>query len=114
VTRATEPITEPLASHLLRHGMALIWGGVQGMVRVPLTQGQADALMLLAYNIGETRFRTSTLLRKLNARDYVAASAEFQKWNKITGKDGVKRVDAGLVKRRRLERRIFDGTQHDI
>ena len=103
VTRDTEPITEPMAAHLLRDIMAKGWGSVRGMVRVPLSQGQCDALTMLVYNIGETKFRTSTLLAKLNAGDYAGAAAQFPRWNKSAGK-----VDAGLVKRRKLERSIFE------
>ena len=93
----------PAASRLLHATVASVWGSVRGMVRVPLSQGQCDALTMLVYNIGETRFRTSTLLAKLNAGDYAGAAAQFPRWNKANGK-----VNAGLVKRRKLERSIFE------
>ena len=91
------------AERLLRRTVAAFWGSVQGMVRVPLSQGQCDALTMLVYNIGETKFRTSTLLAKLNAGDYAGAAAQFPRWNKVAGK-----VSNGQVARRKLERRIFE------
>ena len=91
------------AERLLRRTVASVWGSVRGMVRVPLSQGQCDALTMLAYNIGETKFRASTLLAKLNAGDYAGAAAQFPRWNKVDGK-----VSNGQVKRRKLERSIFE------
>lgn len=96
-------VGEAEAERWMRADMARLWGSVQGMVRVPLSQGQCDALTMLVYNIGETRVRTSTLLAKLNAGDYAGAAAQFPRWNKANGK-----VNTGLVKRRKLERRIFE------
>jgi len=107
VTLADAPMSEPSADTLLRAIMAQMWGGAQGMIRVPLRQGQVDALALLVANIGETEFRASTLLRKLNAGDFDGAAREFPRWNKVTV-DGVKRAINGLVTRRKLERRIFE------
>jgi len=96
-------IGEAEAAALLRDTVAKVWGSVQGMARVPLTQGQADALTMLAFNIGETALRGSTLLAMLNAGDHAGAAKEFDRWNKAKG-----RVLKGLVKRRALERRMFE------
>ncbi len=46
--------------------------------------------------------RTSTLVKKLNNRDFAGAAAEFAKWNKAGG-----RVLAGLTRRRSAEARLF-------
>lgn len=73
-------------------------------VSVPLTQGQFDALADFAYNLGTGALRSSTLLRKLNAGDYAGAAAEFDKWTHADGK-----TLPGLVKRRALERALFEG-----
>ncbi len=104
VTMRDSAITRDDAETLLRATVARVWGSVQGMVHVTLTQGQVDALTMLAYNIGETAFYQSTLLRKLNAGDYAGAGAEFSRWNKGGGV-----VLSGLKKRRALERRMFEG-----
>jgi lysozyme len=80
-------------------------------VIVPLSQPQFDALVSLVFNEGygvrdgkPGDIADSTLLHKLNARDYVGAAAEFPKW-KYQGK----KVLGGLVTRRAAERAHFEG-----
>lgn len=75
---------------------------VLGMVKVPLTQNELDALTSLAYNIGLGNLRKSTLMKRINESDFDAAADEFPKWNKAGGN-----VLPGLVKRRRAERDLF-------
>lgn len=85
---------------------------VKSLVKVPLTQGQFDALVLFAYNVGSDIDKDtiaeglgdSTLLRKLNAGDYEGAALEFKKWNKNDGK-----VMRGLIRRRAAEEALFRG-----
>lgn len=77
---------------------------VEHNVIVPLTQGQFDALVLFAYNVGEDAFKNSTLLRKLNVLDYSGAQAQFARWNKNDG-----RVMRGLIRRRAAEAALFAG-----
>lgn len=76
---------------------------VNRVVRVPLTQNQFDACVDLAFNIGNTAFANSTLVRKLNSKDYAGAALEFAKWNKAGGK-----VVQGLVNRRADETKLFN------
>ncbi|MCF0265993.1 lysozyme [Acinetobacter guillouiae] len=76
---------------------------VNTAVKVPLNQNQFDALVSLTYNIGNGAFKDSTLLKKLNAKDYKAAAAQFDRWNKGGGK-----VMQGLVNRRAKERKFFE------
>ena len=71
-------------------------------VEVQLSQNQFDALVSFVYNLGEGNLKRSTLLKKLNARDYHGAKEEFKKWvyqgsNKLPG----------LVKRRASEAELF-------
>lgn len=77
--------------------------GVAQGVRVRITQGQYDALVSFVYNVGETKFYKSTLLRKLNAGDCRGAGAEFDRWVYA----GDKKL-RGLIKRRAEERAKFD------
>lgn len=79
---------------------------VAASLRVPVTQAQFDALVSLAYNIGETRFLASSVLRLLNSGDYTRAQAGFAAWNKSGG-----RVVPGLDKRRAMEMAMFAGAQ---
>lgn len=75
---------------------------VNEVVKVSLTQNQFDALVSLCFNIGEGAFSKSTLVRKLNAKDYQGAADQFLVWNKA----GDKKVQ-GLVNRRAKERELF-------
>lgn len=75
---------------------------VNSLVKVPLTQNQFDALVSFSYNVGAANLAASTLLKKLNAKDYKGAAAEFPKWNKAGGK-----VMNGLTKRRNAEMELF-------
>jgi GH24 family phage-related lysozyme (muramidase) len=68
------------------------------------TQGQFDALVDFAYNLGVENLSSSTLLRKHKAGDFTGAKAEFAKWNKAAGK-----VLPGLTKRRAAEAALYGG-----
>ncbi len=74
------------------------------LVTVALTQGQYDALVDFAFNVGEDQFDSSTLLRKLNQGDYAGAANEFKRWVHDDGK-----VQPGLVKRAMGRRDMFLG-----
>lgn len=78
--------------------------GVSSCVRVPLSEGQRTALVSFAYNVGRGKFCGSTLVRKLNAGDYVGACNELPRW--VYAK-GVKLP--GLVNRREQERALCLG-----
>ena len=67
-------------------------------VHVPLSQGEMDAYSSLAYNIGTSAFCSSTLVKKLNARDYEGACAEIKRWIYVKGKK-----NQGLINRREKE-----------
>lgn len=75
---------------------------VNNTVKVPLNQNQFDALVSLAYNIGSTAFKSSTLVRQLNEGNYKAAANQFNVWVNAGGK----RMQ-GLVNRRAAERTLF-------
>lgn len=75
---------------------------VQDYVRVPLSQGQFDALVSFVYNVGVHNFNTSTLLKKVNMGDFEGAAEEFPRWNRAGG-----HVLAGLTNRRENEAALF-------
>lgn len=95
-------ITEAQALALLRKDVASFEAAVSALVRVPLTQGQFDALVSFAFNLGAGALKASTLLRLLNGGDYAGAAAQFARWTKGGGK-----ILPGLVKRRAAEARLF-------
>ncbi len=78
--------------------------GVSVAVTVDLDQKQYDMLVDFAYNVGLGNFRSSTLLKLLNAGDYRGAADEFPKWVKASGK-----VMKGLQRRRFVNRAVFLG-----
>jgi lysozyme len=72
--------------------------GIANCINVPISQGEYDAYISFAYNVGVNAFCTSTLNKKLNAMDYDGACKELLRWNKAGG-----RVLNGLTKRREQE-----------
>jgi len=104
VTAHTAPVTKAAALALMERDMRSALTEVARDVHVPLNAVQEGALCDFIYNVGAGAFRSSTMLRKLNAGDYAGAAAEFPKWNIGGGK-----VLAGLVRRRALERAVFEG-----
>jgi hypothetical protein len=95
-------ISEVEAVSLLLARLTPVVDFLNNIVKVPLTQNQFDALCDLVYNIGSGNFSTSTLLKKLNVKDYTGAASEFVNWNMAGGK-----VLSGLTKRRESERDLF-------
>lgn len=87
--------------------MRVFEASVRKLVRVPLNQDQFDALVSFCYNCGQGNLAKSTLLTKVNARDFAGAALEFKKWVKAGGE-----TLKGLVRRRNYESRLFRGI-HD-
>lgn len=99
-----QSITAERAEQLLREDVRQFEAAVSRLVKVPLTQGQHDALVSFAFNLGAKALEKSTLLRLLNAGDYSGAAAQFDRWVYASG-----RKLSGLVKRRAAERALFEG-----
>ncbi|PHM52823.1 lysozyme [Xenorhabdus sp. KK7.4] len=95
-------ITEQQAEAFLRDDLQPIYTTLKQWVKVPLNQGQFDALCSFIFNCGSGNFSRSTLLKRLNQGDYTGAGAEFSRWNKTAGK-----VMRGLDNRRASERQMF-------
>ena len=96
-------ITEQQAEALLEKDLERFEKGVNALVKVDITGNQFAALVSLAFNVGMGDFEDSTLLRKLNAGDYVGAAEQFPLW--IWAGD---RILPGLVERRRKEKLLFE------
>ena len=100
--------TQAQAEQWLVEDSTWAWAAVKRNVSVPLSQNQAAALFSFVFNSGETVFKKSTLLTKLNAGDYAGAASEFKKWCYV-GVDGSMKVSDGLVDRRKKETTLFTG-----
>jgi GH24 family phage-related lysozyme (muramidase) len=97
-----KPITKEKARQILMMDMTYAQQAVDRLVKVPLTQNQYDALVSFVFNVGETAFAKSTLLRQLNKRRYQEAAVEFMRWIHADGKPL-----NGLIRRRRAEQELF-------
>lgn len=98
-----QTITAETAEQYLREDLQWVEDAIKETVTAPITQGQYDALCSLIYNIGEGAWRGSTMLKRINARQYMQAATEFVRWNKAAGK-----VMPGLTNRRVLEQKMFE------
>jgi lysozyme len=94
--------TKVQAMSFFQHDLRRFEAAVNQAVKVVVNQNQFDALVSLTYNIGEQAFKDSTLLKKLNASDFMSSADQFPKWNRGGGK-----VLRGLVRRRAAERELF-------
>lgn len=94
-------ITREQSQTLLSADLARFEGAVNRLGG-KMTQGQFDALVSFAFNLGIGALAKSTLLKKHQAGDYAGAAKEFARWNKAGGK-----VLAGLVKRRAAEAALY-------
>jgi lysozyme len=94
---ASDILTDQQVKELLKSDLKWCSAAVESSVRVPLTQKQFDALYSLCFNIGETNFKKSTVVKKINEKDLKGAADAILMWNK----------PAVLEKRRQRERALF-------
>jgi lysozyme len=101
--RPGQVVTEPEASVLLQQDLVVFEAAIKQLVSVPLTQYQFDALACFVYNVGSGNFKSSSLLRLLNAGSYTEVPAQLMRWNKGGGK-----VLPGLTTRRQAEGALWN------
>lgn len=95
-------ITAEAAESLLEQDLIAAESAVMSMVKVGLNDNQFSALVDFVFNLGAGSLQTSTLLKLLNAGNYVAAGNEFGKWDHAGGN-----VVEALVRRRAAEAELF-------
>ena len=95
-------ITKEQAEALLEEDLGNARRSVQYFVKVPLTQNQLDALTSFVFNVGAGAFGRSTLVNRLNERNYSAVPVELKKWIRGGGKEL-----PGLVTRREAESTLW-------
>lgn len=96
--QAAEPIIEQLGEELLSVDVMDAERAVLRLIRVPLTDGQFDALVSFTFNLGAGVLQRSTLRRKVNRAEHAAVPAEFRRWVWAGG-----RKLKGLMRRREAE-----------
>lgn len=97
-----DKITEWYAEELLKQDLSIVESQVRGL-KVARTQGQFDALVSFAFNLGIGNLKKSTLLKVIRSggsRNQI--KAEFKRWVYAAGKKM-----RGLEKRREWEARRF-------
>jgi lysozyme len=95
--------TQAQADAWLMDDIAASEDDVNANVKVPLTQGQFDALCDFTFNLGRGALNNSTLLKLLNSGDKENAAKEFEKWDHAGGQ-----VVAGLLRRRQADAEEFE------
>lgn len=95
-------ITLEKAEQLFQEDLREAESAVTRLVKEKLTDNEFSALTSFVFNIGETKFSKSTLLRKLNVLERRAAVKEFERWIYSNGKPL-----QGLIRRRQAEKELF-------
>lgn len=98
-----DEISPAEAEQLLVDDLTAIADDLNRLVNVGVSEGQYIALLSLAFNVGASAVKKSTLLFHLNHGRYDEAAAEFDKWVYAGGK-----VVEGLQRRRAAERALFE------
>ena len=105
-----DTITQENADNLLNHEMSEYEGYVNNMVTSDLKQNEFDALVSWVYNLGPNNLSSSTLLQRLNNKDWDDIPNQIKRWNKAGGE-----VKQGLVRRREAEALLFEGKEwHEV
>lgn len=99
-------ITKAEAESLLLADLDDCEMAVERLVKVPLTDGERDALIIFQFNTGGLRFkgRDSLVLKAVNEGRREDVPTEMMRWDKVTNKKtGKKEISAGLQNRRAKE-----------
>ena len=102
VKMSDKAITKERVIQLAKNVVKSFEAQVNKSILLTMTQNQFDAMVLLCYNIGESGFARSSVVRNFNAGNLQKAADSFLLWNKAGGK-----VVRGLVNRRNIERTLF-------
>jgi lysozyme len=93
-----ETISQEEAEALLRVDVESAERAVLRLIKVPLTDGQFDALVSFTYNLGSGALQCSTLRRKVNRQAHAEVPEQLLRWVWAGG-----RKLRGLVSRREFE-----------
>lgn len=103
VTLADKPITIEEANKLLKDILISFETCVNVYTTADINQNQFDAMVCLCYNIGEKRFKNSTLLKIINANPNDIKIKD--KWKEFRLSEG--KVLQGLINRRNEEINLY-------
>jgi lysozyme len=97
-------ISKDQAAEILLSDLRDAEEAIEKLVKVPLTQGQFDALVDFCFNLGQGRLAGSTLLKELNAGQYDAAAEQLLRWDHAGAQEC-----AALKARRQAEFELWTG-----
>ncbi len=100
--RFADGIDEAAAEDLLRRDVETATHAVLRLIRVPLEDGQFDALVSFAFNLGGGALQRSTLRRKVNREEHCGVPRELRRWVWARG-----RKLKGLMRRREAEAALY-------
>lgn len=91
------------AEKYLREDIEEAERGIEKLVKVKLNDNQFSALVSFVFNFGETKFRSSTLLRVINTDPHSPnVAVQFRRWVYADGK-----ISQGLIRRREAEVKLY-------
>ena len=91
-------IDKEIGTALLQRDIGASERALLRLIRVPVKDGQFDALVSFTFNLGAGALQRSTLRRKINREEHRAVPAEFRRWVWAGG-----RRSPGLARRREAE-----------
>lgn len=104
VVKYSSGLTNDQISRLLLSDLVVVEEKMK-LVRVPLTQYQYDTLVSFTFNVGNDAFENSTLLKRLNLKEYKAIPEQLMRWVHDNGKEV-----SGLINRRKLEVSLWNNS----
>ena len=90
-------LTDEQVEELFKHDLKWCDEAIASSVKVSINQNQYDALTSLCFNIGDSHFKQSSVVRTLNEGNYSAAAEHFMDWIK----------PSVLKPRREKEKKLF-------
>lgn len=98
--------TDKECDALTKKDLTRIAAQVDPHIKVKITETQRAAIYSFAYNVGANATINSTLVKKLNAKDYAGACSELKRWVYAGGKKW-----KGLMNRRDIEYEVCTWSQ---
>lgn len=102
VTMGTPPLTMKQVDTEFVKQLQTYVDAVVRLTEISLSPDQTGALASFAYNVGVSAYKSSTLRRRINAKEWDDVEYQFLRWNKAGG-----RPFAGLTRRRQEESDLF-------
>lgn len=97
-----EEISQEEAEALLRIDVESAERAVLRLIKVPLTDGQFNALVSFTYNLGSGALQCSTLRRQVNCQAHSEVPVQLVRWVWAGG-----RKLNGLIRRRAVEAKLY-------